>query len=410
MRFPALYIAAIVISANAGLLVASNTHGLTWASAVFVLKIVLWMAACAYVATLTDRISSSSDADEVAVGTALMLACSAPLARVVWVTQRGEMATWSLAFVGVTALVLLGMFLRDDASGLDWIAGTWATATSLLQAGQFDIFPYARGAMQSVRALHTVLDLRIATTALFAIILFTRGLVAAVERGQPKIDDLPLLRIPPPESDWPPLLTAVSLPFLYIGDTLFRVMQAVANVLWKLVATIAVFFYRISEEIAEEVVALFSNVALIRAVLKSVGAILLSFVTLLLVFRAARSLPAYIRNEELLGQIVPLVKVLFFLLLASAVATCICWVFGRHKAEDLWLTAPFVVSNFIAIAFIAGITLFVLAHIESMALNGFRRLGLFSWTLILLMVVGIPVWVTTRSAKKARPRRARRAA
>jgi hypothetical protein len=411
MRFPALYIAAVIITANTGLLVASNTYGLTSRSALLVLQVVLWLAACAYVATLLDRVSDSSDADEVASGTVALIACSAPLARIVWITQRGDTATWSLVLAGIAALLLLGSFLSDDASGLEWLAGIWATVTSLLQAGQFDVLPYARGALHQIRTLHVALDLRIATTALFAAILFVKATIAAVERGQPEIDDLPLFRIPPPEPDWPPVLTAVILPFLVIGDALFRAFQAVVNLLWKLAATVAVFFYRIGEEIVETIDALFSSTRLLGAILKTLGTMLGSLLTIMLLFRAARSLPAYIRSERLLGQVMPLVEALYFLLLAWLVATCVCWILGkRREPEELWLTAPFVVSNFIAIVFIAGIVLFALARIDRLALNGFRSVGLFSGILILLVGVGIPAWITRRSARKAQRTRTRGAA
>lgn len=402
MRFPALYVAAIILTANAGFLIGSDAYGLTTRSAVVVLQWFLWIAGCAYLATLEDRLSTHPDAEDMLVATGGLLIASAPFARVVWLTQHARSASWSLAAAAVVALVLVSVHLTEKATTLEFVAAYWAIVTSLLQMGQTDLLPFARDAVRAMRALHNALDLRIVTTAIFVGILFTRSIMEAVERGRPDIDDLPLLHVPPPDPDWNPLLIAVAAPFLYIADAIFRAVQIVANVLWKIVATIAVFFYRIGEELITTVIANLLTERLVVAVARTMGTVLLTFVTLMTLFGAAPLVPKYIGNSQWLHQVLPLLGVLALLFFAAVTITSISWASGDHRTRELWLMAPFVVSNFVAVAFVAGLVLFVLARVDRFQLGAFRGLGVFSALLIALMAMAIPAWIV-KGSRKARP-------
>lgn len=402
MRFPALYLAAIILTANAGFLVGSDAYGLTTRSSVVVLQLFLWMAGCAYLATLEDRLSKYPDAEDVLAMTGVMLIASAPFARVVWVTQHDQNPSWSLAAIVVVGLFLVSMHLTDKATPLEFVAAYWAVVTSLLQMGQTDFLPYAREAVRAMRALHDALDLRIVTTAIFVGILFTRAILEAVERGRPDIDDLPLLHVPPPDPDWHPLLTAVAAPFLYIADAIFRALQVVANLLWKLVATVAVFFYRIGEELITTVIANLLTERLVVAVARTMGTVLLTFVSLMILFGAAPLVPKYIGNTQWLHQVLPLLGILALLFFAAMTITSISWATGEHKTRELWMMTPFVVSNFVAVVFVAGLVLFILARVDRFQLAAFRGFGVFSALLIAVMAMAIPVWIA-KGSRKAPP-------
>lgn len=128
-------------------------------------------------------------------------------------------------------------------------AALWVVVGVLVTLGLNPWLPYSRSAVYALRSVHQLLEVRLLLTAVFFTSLVGEAFVEAWRNFQPHIPQMPRKHVQGNESDGRWWVKGLLNPFLGALDLMAQATQVVIDVLWRLVATIILFFIEVGTQV-----------------------------------------------------------------------------------------------------------------------------------------------------------------
>jgi hypothetical protein len=314
--------------------------------------------------------------------------------------RNSQLWFW-IALVVWCAIAVVSVLGAED---LAWrklllVLGTiWALVGVITTIGTLRFFPYALDATESTRALHTLLDVRLLATVLFGSLLTILAFQRALGRriGVPRI---PRWYLPPVSGKDSSVARTILWPLVVISNILLEVLYALSDVAWTLVATTVAFFLRVGEEVTQLARSMIQN----RRGVTTVTTVACTFFLLLILFytaeRSAGPALQYLQADEIAQS----ARWLGLLALNAAFgAFCVVgltWLFESSKATVLDSSAR-ALMLLLSMLLLSGLVMLALSRVEPLAVSGFRRIGLFSVLLLVLVGAGVVIRIRSRGLEQ----------
>jgi hypothetical protein len=296
--------------------------------------------------------------------------------------------------LGITVIWGVIESLNADRFGQsDWekallgVYTAWIVASSVITLGSTSFLPYSRSAL-ALSDIHLILDARILLTALLFLLLLGDSMVTAFNEGMPDIRALPDIRISEITSGYDPLILSILQPVVVILNVILLVIHKVTNVVWHLIALLAVYLYRTGVNLAGHTIDLLSKTRIWLSILRVIisFSVMVLFTTMVMAF--SPDIVEYIRSNTSLFSISAhnfwtflVAIVLFALTLATIVMLC-----ALRGVRDKGLNqASFGGAMILVASWLSGVLMYILSYTQLFKIPGFASIGLYSLLLVLFV-------------------------
>jgi hypothetical protein len=324
----------------------------------------------------------------------------------------GMITTFYAIFFWLSLIVFtcLGIISAIDKSGYKGdedkffvaIYSTWIIVGMIVTLGSFSFLPYAESAIAGEN-LSLFLNIRFVITALVLAIFVGKAMKDAFDGPQIKVTPLPDILIPDKEDDNPMLK-----PFLTIINAILMVIQKLTNVIWSAIVMLAIFLYRTGINLANRVMDLLEN----KDIWIGIGRVLLTFAILvlftLLISTSAESLSGYLSNNTSLFTIslgdffiLLLAGLIFSIAMSFIVLECWLW----ELVDTPLNRTAFGGAMFLLGCALAGLIVYVLAKTDTLQLNGFKTLGLYTLFMMVAITSIFIYQIAARGLKGTQPQK-----
>ena len=296
---------------------------------------------------------------------------------------------------GVGGASLVSWKLRDTTKAPPWdqfinsLYLLWVVLGAIITLGNTTLFPYARPAT-AISQITIFLNIRYILTGLFLLVCLVTSIVRAFRGGVRRIPSLPPLTLD--SSVYVrPALAALLKPFDIVVNAMVRLLWFVADTIWKLLALLGTYLGRTGKNLANQLYELVFS----KDIWKSIIRVLATFVLVVgLVYGTAWVSPtiwSYLTSNVSYSAALTMDSDMrsFWQVVAYFLGTlfAILFFFWIWDYEDQVYQALFGGSMIIVGVGLAGLLMYALAQLKTLAIVGFDRLGPFTFTI--LCVVGI---------------------
>jgi hypothetical protein len=216
------------------------------------------------------------------------------------------------------------------------------------------------------------------------------------------VADLRRLHLPPADASWSRLFASIVSPFVAIVDVAFQVVQVIANWIWRVIATTALFVVQVGDCVIEVIIETATK-RLVRSVAITLSVWVLSLVMCFIAIWFASLVPQYVMTDSIFYSCVTVLRLGGLSLALAGSGMIIAWLVledagmsSFHRVRD---ESTFVFTHFNVITLIASIVLLVLAQVRWLQIEVFRVPGLYTILLLSVMGAAVPLWFTRRSAR-----------
>lgn len=292
-----------------------------------------------------------------------------------------------LAVVGIGIIDILDEVLNGWNLLSACLYITWIVAGAFITLGRTSYLPYASPIL-AISQIHFLLDIRFLVTGLVLLIFTGKAIIEAFDEGTPTIPSLPQLRLQDIRSASGDFVAAVLQPFVIIINAILVVIQKITNVIWQVIATVAVYLFRTGSNLANH----FLDVVLNSRIWLSVFRALYSFIVILSVALIVKSISPSIRSylvsntslsslsSENMWNIILLAGMFAFILILI-VSLCKVW-----RILDKPLSKAAFGGSMLMITWsLAGGVMYCLKLFDVFKLYGFESFGVY--TLLIILIV-----------------------
>lgn len=278
----------------------------------------------------------------------------------------------------------------------------WTITGVLISVGRLPWLPYAR-VTESLGFIHLFLDLRIVLGALFFLALTIIATVKILDKSLPEIPSIPFVEVPELDEGFSRILRALLTPFIVIVNYIWYIVMLMIDLVWKGIALIVVFFFRIGHEMSRQILNMLEDGVIPRKIGKVVFTF---FLCLLLFYLAVRITPTaflYLRTDLWDVSVHLLLKLAGSTLIAMLLILSVSS-FWLEDKDSLVLVLSSL-SIMVLVFLVGGALLYLGAGIDLLQVQGFNKLGLLTLTVLAVVFYGIITAICRRMQKKKQSNR-----
>jgi len=274
----------------------------------------------------------------------------------------------------------------DDSpkhQGLLVVVITWSVTETfmLVNTKVFDHAGHILNLLQDPALIF--LRFRWLSAIVFLSIIGTVSVARAFKEGTPGIPPIAHLRLRYQEWNLPPFGQAILLPFLILLDGLLLAVTFGLDVIWRSLATLFVYLIRLGRQAGKVLWEVLQEGAVVRTLARLLGLFCLLLAMSTICVKLAPKFWAYLQASTFESEISLISQITIAAFVIMMLTALIC-----PLMETKIIYVFFGFSTIMAMLLIAGLSLSGVAQFEISGFECYRRLGIFSRTLLLIIFLG----------------------
>lgn len=283
----------------------------------------------------------------------------------------------------------------------------WTVSGFIISAGTTKLLPYSIPAIAGMKSVNVFLDVRYILGTIFIGSVCVVSIRQAFQEKAPSGPHLEAWELD--ESTKEGLLDWIAHPFIILANAALLVLTILLTYLLRTARIVSFYFMEIGRRIGE----IFRFLLTERETLKTVIQLISIFTFVVLaVLAAVKSTPyvlLYLQASRWESQVSALA---LGCMLIGCVSICVGGIFLVIESRDGFTSIAFEIAiepvvvafaTLLSVVFVAGLLLFVLSRVDTLQIQGFGVLGLFSCVVSIFVLGGIIKVIYVASRKASNP-------
>lgn len=297
----------------------------------------------------------------------------------------------SFCLVGFTSVMKVHSVFKERWKSILVSIYAGGIAVSVFVTVGLTIRSFARPA-QLLAEVFPLLDVRLFVSMVFIMWLGMNAILQTFRAGIPVVKPLPQAPKLGDANLSRPMMDAFLEPLLYVINLISKAFRTLANILWLLIAVFIVFINRTGVNLASHLWSLLFNKEVWRAIMQvllTLGVVMLfaAFLTLVqsvLVSYLKNNTAFYASISAAIDAATALATIGAFSLLTIFSIIFVCWLLDI--GDNIPSSVGYGLSTILVAFSIAGGLMYGLSRIEAWKITGFDSIGLFSLSMVVLLI------------------------
>ncbi|MFI3190876.1 hypothetical protein BCS42_12335 [Crenothrix sp. D3] len=278
------------------------------------------------------------------------------------------------------------IFLITDFKKLEIIVKfyvLWIVTVTIITIGNVEYFPYAKPAIDEFKEIY-FFDVRVIIISSLFLCFFIKAIWKSIAEDRPTILSIPNLRIPDILNSQTSIISTIFRPFVISINGILFATQIALNILWKLIAVVAVYLTRFSLNFICQLLFFITNSAIWKAIFYT---LITFFPIMIFIYGTIFVTPhifTYLIQETPLYSIsfedtIVWISLFFISSLLIILIVCELWRFLDWHSNEFLIRTLFGGSMILISYAFSSAIMYIATHIEYFQIRGFQSLGGFSF-------------------------------